>query len=79
MAREKPNSLHRRVIVDLSLPKGESVNTGVKDSYWGTDFVLSLPTIAHITSCVKALGPGAHLYKIDINRVFCHIKLIQVT
>ena len=56
MTREKPNSLHRHVIVDLSLPKGESVNTGVKDSDWGTDFVLSLPTVAHITSCVKALG-----------------------
>ena len=29
MTREKPNSTHRRVIVDLSWPKGFSVNTGV--------------------------------------------------
>ena len=76
MTREKPNSTHRRVIVDLSWPKGFSVNTGVnKDSYLGTDFVLSLPTIDHITSCVKASGPGTHLYKVDISRAFRHVKI----
>ena len=76
MTREKPNSIHRRVIVDLSWPKGFSVNTGVnKDSYLGTDFVLSLPTIDHITSCIKASGPGTHLYKIDISRAFRHVKI----
>ena len=76
MTREKPNSTHRHVIVDLSWPKGASVNTGVcKDSYLGTDFVLSLPTIDHITSRVRALGPGTHLYNIDISRAFRHIKI----
>ena len=76
MTREKPNSIHRCVIVDLSWPKGFSVNSGVsKDSYLGTDFVLSLPTIDHITSCVKASGPGTHLYKIDISRAFRHVKI----
>ena len=74
--RKNPNSLHRRVIVDLPWPKGASVNTGVnKNSYLGTDFVLSLPTIDHITSHVRALGPGAHLYKIDISRAFHHVKI----
>ena len=29
MTREKPNSIHRHVVVDLSWPKGSSVNTGV--------------------------------------------------
>ena len=76
MTREKPNSAHRRVIIDLSWPKGASVNTGVtNESYVGTDFVLSLPTIDHITSRVRALRPGTHLYKIDISRAFRHIKI----
>ena len=76
MTREKPNSIHRQVVVDLSWPKGSSVNTGVnKDSCLGTDFVLPLPTIDHITSCVKASGPGTHLYKIDISRAFRHVKI----
>ena len=55
---EKPNSSHRHVIVYLLWPKGSYVNTRVnKDSYLSTDFVLTLPTIDHITSCIKALGP----------------------
>ena len=55
MTREKPHSDHRRVIVDLSWPKGFSVNSGVdKDSYLGTEFVLSLPTIDDITACVRS-------------------------
>ena len=76
MTREKPHSDHRRVIVDLSWPKGFSVNSGVdKDSYLDTEFVLSLPTIDDITSCVRASGPGSHLYKIDISRAFRHVKI----
>ena len=76
MTRKKPNSIHRRVIIDLSWPKWASVNTGVSnDSYMGTDFVLSLPTIDHITSRVRVLGPGSHQYKIDISRAFRHIKI----
>ena len=76
MTREKPHSDHRHVIVDLSWPKGFSVNSGVdKDSYLDTEFVLSLPTIDDITSCVRVSGPGSHLYKIDISRAFRHIKI----
>ena len=76
MTREKPNVKHRRVIIDLSWPKGTSVNAGVdKNSYLGTDFALTFPTIDHITSEIKKVGAGAHLYKIDISRAFRHIKV----
>ena len=76
ITREKPNSLHRCVIGDLTWPKGASVNTDInKDSYLDTDFVLSLPTIDHITSRIKALVSGTHLYKIDISMAFCHVKI----
>ena len=50
MTREKSGSDKRRVIIDLSWPKGASVNDGIhKDSYLATDFYLTFPTVDHIT------------------------------
>ena len=76
MTREKPNAPHRRVIIDLSFPKGLSVNAGIgKDRYLGTPFLLKLPTIDTITNQIKVLGRGCMLYKIDISRAFRHVKI----
>ena len=76
MTREKPNAPHRRVIIDLSFPHGQSVNAGIpKDQYLGTPFVLKLPTVDTITDQIKALGKGCKLYKVDISRAFRHVKL----
>ena len=76
MTREKPGAPHRRVIIDLSFPAGESVNTGVDpDQYLGLKFLLTLPTIDTITSKLVKLGKGALLYKIDISRAFRHVKI----
>ena len=76
MTREKANAAHRRVIIDLSWPKDASVNLGIdKDSYMATDFELTFPTVDHITDAVKNVGPGAHLFKIDISRAFRHVKI----
>ena len=76
MTREKANASHRRVIIDLSWPKDASVNLGVdKNSYLATDFLLNLPTVDHITSELKNIGRGAHLFKVDVSRAFRHVKL----
>ena len=76
MTREKPGAPHRRVIIDLSFPAGESVNAGVDpDQYLGSKFLLTLPTIDTITSKLVKLGKGALLYKIDISRAFRHVKI----
>ena len=75
MTREKPGGDHRRVIMDLSFPHGLAVNSKIKDSYLGTNFILTLPSIDHITSKVKKLGKGSLLYKIDISRAFRHVKI----
>ena len=76
LTRDKPGGAHRRVIVDLSFPHGYSVNAGVQsDTYLGTPFLLTLPTIDNITNKVKQLGKGCHLYKIDLSRAFRHVKL----
>ena len=66
-----PSSDHRRVIIDLSFPKGQSVNQGVSsDQYLNTSFILSLPTIDNIK-----YGKGLLIYKIDISRAFRHVKI----
>ena len=76
LTRDKPGGTHRCVIVDLSFPHGCSVNAGVQsDTYLGTPFLLTLPTIDNITNKVKQLGKGFHLYKIDLSRAFRHVKL----
>ena len=77
MAREKPGADHRRVIMDLSFPHGFAVNSKIsKDSYLGTDFILTLPLIDHITSKVKKFGRGSLLYKTDTSRAFRHAKIV---
>ena len=76
LTRDKPNAVHCRVIVDLSFPMGNSVNSGIaKEKYLGTPFILKLPIIDTITDQVRALGRGCMLYKIDISCAFTHIKL----
>ena len=76
MSREKPDSPHRRVIIDLSFQHFTSVNAGIsKDIYLDTPFILKLPTIYNITHQIRTLGKGCHLYKVDISRAFRHVKL----
>ena len=76
MTREKPGAHHRRVIMDLSFPAGESVNAGVdSEQYLGSKFLLTLPTIDTITNKLVKLGKRALLYKIDISRAFRHVKI----
>ena len=63
MTRDKPNSVNRRVVIDLSWPVGGSVNAGVpSDQYLDTDFVLKL-------------GRGCKIFKVDITRAFRHVPI----
>ena len=76
MTREKPNSVNRRVILDLSFPVGQSVNDGVsKDKYLNTYFELNYPSVDSIVHSLKSLGPNALVYKRDISRAFQHIRI----
>ena len=76
MSRPKPYSSRRRMIVDLSWPLGASVNAGIdKNSYLDSDFVLTFPTVDDITNELVKLGPGAHIYKVDVSRAFRHVKV----
>ena len=76
LTREKSNASHRRVIIDLSWPKDASVNLGVnKNSYLGSDFQLTFPTVDDIIDAINDVGKGACLHKVDISRAFCHVKI----
>ena len=76
MTREKPNAPNRRVIIDLPWPKNASVNAGVdKNSYLGSEFSLTFPTIDDITRELVKIGPGCHIYKIDVSGAFRHLKI----
>ena len=62
--------------MDLSWPKGSSVNDAVEsDTYVGVNFLLTLPTIDNITDTVKKLGRGCHIAKIDISWAFKHVPI----
>ena len=76
MTRDKRGSKHRRVIVDLSFPQDHSVNAGVDGNmYLKSEFLLTLPSIDHITDQIKKLGKGSKIFKIDISRAFSHVKI----
>ena len=76
MTRPKQNSDKRRTIMDLSWPRGASVNNAIhKFRYLNTYFSLSYPSIDNIVNKVKALGPGSLLFKVDISRAFRHLRI----
>ena len=76
MVRDKQDSNKKRTIMDLSWPKGASVNASVqKDIYLGTQYALNYPSIDSITYALCKLGPAAKFYKIDIGRAFRQIKI----
>ena len=76
LTRDKSSSEKKRVIVDLSWPKGQGVNSQVNpDSYAGVDFLLTLPTIDHVTRAVTKFGKNLFIAKIDISRAFKHVPI----
>ena len=62
--------------MDLSWPRGLSVNQGVnKDTYLDTPYLLNYPSVDDITASLCRLGPAAQIFKIDISRAFRQIKI----
>ena len=75
LSRER-NEFERRVIVDLSWPKGSSVNDAtISDQYLGVNFQLTLPTIDHVTRAVTKFGKNSYIAKIDISRALKHVPI----
>ena len=70
----KWDSDERRVILNMSFPSGHSVNDGIdEDHYLGVSIDFTYPTLDSFTTMVKAVGPGALMYKRDLHRAYHQI------
>ena len=66
----------RRVILDLSYPKGASVNDAVtRDRFDDLEFTLTFPTIDNIVDQIKATQGRVLLAKIDVARAFRNLRV----
>ena len=75
MAHDKPDGGGGgggvRVIVELSWPLGQSVNSCITPNIFDdVQFKLKYPTIDSLVEKINAIGPNALLYKIDLERAF---------
>ena len=58
----------------MGFPPSHSVNDGInKDRYLGVHIDLTYPTIDSFATMVKAVGPGALMYKRDLHRAYHQI------
>ena len=76
MTRPKKGSIFRRVIIDLSWPRGFSVNDGIsKTEYIDGPLTISLPTHDDMERAVVRAGRGAFLYKTDLLRGYRQLRI----
>ena len=75
MTRPKRASSDLRVILDLSFPKGESVNSGIsKECLDGAPFKLRLPSPMDLGRAMRAIGTECMLYKVDLSRAYRQLR-----
>ena len=76
LTRPKKESKERRVIIDLSYPRGHSVNDGiVKNFYMGEPMAFTLPSVLDMASLVARLGSNTYLWKCDLARAYRQMRL----
>ena len=74
--KDSQHSNQRRVVVDLSFPLDNSVNSGIpRDSYLGEDFHLRYPTVDSLAELVRNEGRGCYMYKCDLSRAYRQIPV----
>lgn len=79
MTRQKKGSVDPRVIVDLSFPSGEAVNDGIVNSnFFGSHISYSLPTIGDLIAKLLRDGPGAYIWKADLERAYRQLRVDPV-
>ena len=72
----KKETSERRVIMDLSFPKGASLNDYVsKDEYLGEKIELVYPKVDDFIQLIKQKDIGCLLFKTDLRRAFCQLNL----
>ena len=72
----KKDTSERRVILDLSFPKGKSVNDFVsKDFYLGEQVELIYPKVDDFIQIIKQKGQGCLLFKTDLRRAYRQVHI----
>lgn len=75
MTCPKKESDNRRVIVDLSYPDGQAVNSGIDTAdYLGSNISYTLPTISDLIAKLQQEGQGAHIWKADKARAYRQLR-----
>ena len=75
MTSPKKNTTDRRIIVDLSFPKGKSVNSGIKRQYYlGKQLTYSLPGINDIINKLNSSLSKKFLWTIDLARAYRQLR-----
>ena len=65
----------RRVIVDLSFPKGDDINSCItKNILDGNRFTHNLPTIDDLVDVIRAMDFDAYVYAVDIARAYRNFR-----
>ena len=72
----KKDSEERRVILDLSFPKGCSVNDNInKDCYLGEEVNLIFPKVDDFIELIKAKGKNCLMFKLDLRKAYRQINI----
>lgn len=72
----KKDTSERRIIMDLSFPKGHSVNDFIdKDKYLEEECKVIFPKVDDFVELIKSKGQGCLLYKRDLKRAYRQISI----
>ena len=72
----KRDTDERRVILDLSFPKGLSVNDFIsKDEYLGENIEVIYPKVEDFIHLIKVKEQGCLLFKVDLRRFYRQINI----
>ena len=76
MTRAKKTSANRRLIFNLSAPKGHSVNDGIPgDQLDGLERKVNLPTPADLADLMVRKGQHCYLFSLDISRCYKRLPI----
>lgn len=75
MSRPKKDVTERRVIIDLSYPEGEGVNSAiVKNVLEGEELIYSLPTLSSLTQALIDSNQEMYFWKADLRRAYRQMR-----
>ena len=75
MTRPKSGGNARRVIVDLSYPDNDNVNSKIsKNMVYGTYFIHNLPTIDDLVSMARPWDHSTYAFSVDIARAYRNFR-----